>query len=285
MGGGAKIKAQILFAFSFLTIIPLGAGEDPQGSRQDQQENLLARAAAFFPLVGGCLGLFLVCGERLFSLFCPPNVSVVAVLALESFLTAGLHLDGFADTCDGLGAGLKKGRAQALEVMRDGSLGAWGVAGLIFLLLFKFSLLANFLGSPLLFTLLLMPVAGRWLLTLGGRIYPYARAEAGLGEGFAGKVKEREVALASFLLLLFLICGALLASSFEPGGAFGAGAGFLSFIKVGLIGLAVALGGSLALATPLARWLGGVTGDTLGALNETAEALFLLGVSLGVSLG
>ena len=114
-----------LQAISFLTILPVGQSKTLEGKD-------LARSMAFFPLAGLVIGLLLALGHYLFSLFLPKAVVLWFVIGLLAFLTRGLHLDGLADTMDGLGSGGPK--EKILEVMRDSRIGAFGVISLILLL-------------------------------------------------------------------------------------------------------------------------------------------------------
>jgi adenosylcobinamide-GDP ribazoletransferase len=264
------LKNQFLFALSFLTVFRVNVGK----VTFSPEENIFARSTVFFPLVGAILGFFLATADGLFSLLFPLTVSSVIVLITNAFLTAGLHLDGFADTLDGLGAWLKGGKEKALEVMRDSRSGALGVLGLVLLILLKYSLLVDIAGSGRLPVLFLMPVTGRWLLVLVGKIYPYARSTLGLGQGFAGKISCREVTIASFWLLLFLVAGAMIGAI--PSGA------IIDFqlLKITCAGFLVACAGTLVFSFYFARCFGGMTGDILGAVNETGEVLFLLGIAV-----
>jgi adenosylcobinamide-GDP ribazoletransferase len=87
-----------LQALSFLTILPVGHPSLSEGKE-------LARSMAFFPLVGLIIGLVLAVGHCLFLLLFSEPLSLWLTIGLLALLTRGLHLDGFADTMDGLGSG------------------------------------------------------------------------------------------------------------------------------------------------------------------------------------
>lgn len=261
----AGLKEQFLVAFSFLTIFKVNAGEGAFSSG----ENSLARSAAFFPLVGALIGCLLAAVDVLFSRLFPLPVASVIVLAAGAFFTAGLHLDGFADTVDGLGAWLKDGKEKALEVMKDSRSGALGVLGIVFLVLLKYGLLVAISGHLRSLSLFLMPVTGRWLLVAAGKIYPYARRTPGLGENFAGRVSAREVAVATFFLLVLTAAGVFAAGSIA----------YRPLYQFAAAGFGAAAAGGLGISFFLARCFGGMTGDTLGAVSELGEVFFLLGVA------
>jgi adenosylcobinamide-GDP ribazoletransferase len=182
-------------ALNFLTVVPCPWS----GWEEEKEKGALARAAAFFPLVGGLLGGILILLDRVLGLFLPSSVTAAAVLLALGLLTAGLHLDGLADTFDGLGAVLKHGREKALQAMRDKYCGPVGVSGLLLVLLFKYSLLASLPPELHPGGLLLMPAASRWLMVVAGWSFSYAHKVAGLGNEFIGRIGWRAAASGSSL--------------------------------------------------------------------------------------
>ena len=183
-------------------------------------------------------------------------VTAVLVTGYLAAVTGGLHLDGVADVCDGMGGG--RGDPQrTLEVMRDPRVGAHGVVGLCLLLLGKCALLARCLDTGLDSALLLAPVCARAsmvpLLTL-----PSARP-GGLGD-LVRPPHPHRATLINLLLVAFVIASNAPQLWFAPCGC--------------LIAMAF-----------LGRWarreLGGISGDVLGATVEWAELGFLFAAALG----
>ncbi len=233
-------------AISFLTILPVG-----HPSLSEEKE--LARAMAFFPLVGLMIGLILALGYYLLSFFLPRALVLWLTIGLLALLTRGLHLDGFADTTDGLGSGGSK--EKILEVMRDSRIGAFGVMGLILLIGAKYLALDQISNLSIPFTLILMAVMGRNAMVLVCYRSPYARSEGGLAKPFVENLSAREVLISSALTL------------------------GIAFLLIGVKGIAVSFGiglFSLGYRYFFIKKLGGVTGDVLGAANELAELLCLL---------
>ncbi len=235
-----------LRALSFLTVLPVG-------QNQLLEEKNLARSMAFFPLVGLVIGLILSAGYYLLSLFLPKSITLWATLGLLAFLTRGLHLDGFADTLDGLASGGSKERM--LEVMKDSRIGAFGVVGLILLIGGKYLALNQISGSPIYYFLTLMTVMGRNSMVLVCYRSPYARPEGGLAKPFSENLRLGEMifSLASTGVIAFLLQG---------------GKGLLLFVAVCLF--------SFGCRFFFIKKLGGITGDVLGAVNELSELLCLL---------
>ena len=214
-----------------------------------------SRGIVMFPLIGVVLGgltglVFMAlqpwCGIPLAALF--------AVLTL-ALLTGGFHLDGLADTCDGIFSARR--RERMLEIMRDSRLGTHGGLALIFVLLAKVLVVSELAlrGMPMLAALAAACVAGRGTAVLLMYRHRYAREE-GLGNVFIGKVTGRQTCVTLGL-------AAILAAVLLPGMRGGAA-------------LVVTIVAIFILGQLLKRTLGGQTGDTLGAAIELGELIFLL---------
>ncbi len=242
----------LINAVRFLTILPLPA-------KREITEKDLGRATAWFPLVGALLGGMLALGARLFVLAWSPLTVNAFVLSLWVLLSRGLHLDGLADTADGLGGGFN--REDKLAIMKDSRIGTFGVLAVFCLLLLKLVLLVE-LGEPgrHLYTraLILAPALGRWGMILAIFVFPPARKE-GMGRSFKEHFRRQDLAFGTLTALgcSYLVLG--------PWG----------LALMGAAGLAAAAGGLV-----FSHILGGLTGDTYGALCEAGELLTLLLLSL-----
>jgi adenosylcobinamide-GDP ribazoletransferase len=235
-----------LQALSFLTILPVG---HPCLS----EEKELARSMAFFPMVGLVIGLILVLGYYFFSLLFSGALILWLTIGLLAFLTRGVHLDGFADTMDGLGSGGP--REKILEVMRDSRIGAFGVIGLILLIGAKYFALDQIPRTTIPYALILMTVTGRNAMVLVCYRSPYARPGGGLAKPFTENLGAGELTLS-------------LATAFG-----------IALCVMGIHGVAVFIGiglFSLVYRYFFIKKLGGVTGDILGGVNELTELLCLL---------
>lgn len=239
-----------LATLQFMTRIPVPE-RWTQGLAMDQYE----RGIVGFPLIGLIVGL--ICGV-VFTLLAPwcgvPLAALGYVLAL-ALVTGAFHLDGLADTCDGVFSARK--REQMLEIMRDSRLGTNGGLALIFIVVAKVLVVSELAlrDMPMLVTLTAASVAGRTVIVLLMYRQRYAREGNGLGNIYIGKVtgKQTAVTLAGGAILTLLL---------------GKGAAVLALV----ITMAVVW----LLATYLRRRLGGQTGDTLGAAAEVGELVFLL---------
>ena len=235
---------------SFISRLPV-----PARWSQGLEIDSYVRGIVTFPPIGLLLGalsglVFLAvqgwCGVPLAALF--------SVLAL-ALLTGGFHLDGLADTCDGVFSA--RSRERMLEIMRDSRLGTHGGLALIFVLLAKVLVLSELAlrGTSMLAALAAACAAGRGAVVLLMYRQRYAREE-GLGNVFIGKVNARQTCVT--LGLAIILTTALL-----PG-------------LRGLAAMAVTIVAVFILGQLLKRTLGGQTGDTLGAAIELGELIFLL---------
>ncbi|MHC4593839.1 MAG: adenosylcobinamide-GDP ribazoletransferase, partial [Planctomycetota bacterium] len=124
---------QFLIALQFLTILPINI-------RSEVNEKDFGNSLLYFPVVGILIGLVLCTAAFLFSVL--PNLVVgVIILIISIVITGAIHLDGFADTCDGFYG--SKPKDKILEIMRDSRVGTMGVVGVVCLLLLKFTLIVS----------------------------------------------------------------------------------------------------------------------------------------------
>jgi adenosylcobinamide-GDP ribazoletransferase len=235
-------------ALTFLTKLPW-PWRGPAG------DAALARAMFWFPWVGAVLGLIFWVAWAGLEKVLPGPAAAALLLVLTVWITGGLHLDGLADTADGLGG--SRNPAECLRIMKDSGLGAFGVLSLILALILKFSLFLSLTLPPgETKALLLYPVISRWCMVLLAYLSPYARPEGGLGQAMTLGVSPRVLAGASL------------------------SAGALSLLILGLPGLLLLIAaGALVWLAGLyfQHRLGGITGDVLGATNEILEVLVLAG--------
>ncbi len=236
---------RLALAFQFLTILPW-----PRV--QVRQPADLGGSMAFYPIVGAVLGSALVGVYAIGSEVFPDGVLRPALLVLLMLLTGGLHLDGLADVCDGFYAGHTK--AEILRIMKDPHLGTMAVVGIISVLMMKVVLLSHLSGMLLYSALLIFPAISRGGMVWGMWMAPYARPEGGTGEAFFRTLGQRQVWLATILLSVWAVLWA----------------GWSGLMLLGL-----AAGATRLFVGYCIQRIGGMTGDTLGALNELLEILTL----------
>jgi adenosylcobinamide-GDP ribazoletransferase len=238
------VLSGLRLAISLLTVVPVRRRDDGP-----EPLSVSRRAMLWAPLVGLLLGaiaagvmvLGTLAGQRSFL------AAAIGVATLAA-LTRGLHLDGLADTADGLGTRLPP--AEALAVMRRGDTGPFGVVSVVLVLLVQVSATAQAGPLGLMFAATVGRVAMTWSCRRG---VPAARPD-GLGALVAGSVSPVHAATLALITLLAAV-------SVGPTGALGVLAG---------------LGTGEILLRRCVRRLGGVTGDVLGAVCEVAAAVALV---------
>ncbi|MDH7499396.1 MAG: adenosylcobinamide-GDP ribazoletransferase, partial [candidate division NC10 bacterium] len=174
------------------------------------------------------------------------------LLAALAFLTGGIHWDGFSDTMDALGG--SRSRQERLSIMRDSRVGAFGALSLIFLILLDLSALHHLREQRGAF-LFLAPLLSRFSMVLLALTQPYARKEGGLARSFVEEVSLKELSVVGGIALI--ACLALLRTE-------------------GLLLLCLVVAFTLLVGGYFRHRLGGITGDSLGALNECMTALVWL---------
>lgn len=236
---------EILLMLQFFTVTPIHK-ELPY----DQER--FTKTAVLLPVLGGVIGLLEGGAFFLMQGLFRPMSAVFFILMLDAFLTKGIHLDGLADTCDGLLSG--RDRKTMLEIMKDSCLGTFGSLSLFFYLFLKAALLLEFETGMVLRLVLLLPVIGRSMMVFGAYKSVYARPH-GFGGIYIGKISRVSLFITSGTALLY--AQALLGSS----------AGISWFAVCFLIFL---------MKRFVEKRLGGMTGDVLGAFIEVSQVLFLL---------
>jgi len=237
----------LIEAIRFLTVLPV-----PGSATTDEAG--IARSMAAFPLVGLGIGALGAGAGWVAGALWGPELRSIVIVVAWMVLTAGLHLDGLADTCDALFSW--RSREQKLVIMRDSRIGTMGALGLLAVVLLKLGALSS-LGPWWWVGALLAPMWGRWADIYGIFHFPAAR-EGGMGRTFHEQVRRSDYVVATGSAALL---GAVVAL---PWGA-----------------LVVVVLWPLVhwLASRMARALGGLTGDTYGALSEVAEAVVLLALA------
>ena len=236
---------RLLIAFQFLTVLPFKIFTEIK-------DEDYGRSFVYFPavgvVIGGVLSIVSLCCK-----FLPTSVMAVIVLIVSAFVTGVLHLDGFADTCDGFYG--SKPKEEILRIMRDTRIGVMGVVGVTLLLLLKFSLITSIPKDVLWRSLITMCCLARWTQATGC-LLPYARNE-GKARLFIKYARKKDIIIGGvFTIIVF---SALF-------GLKGIIIFFISLIPV------------LLFIRYVKARIGGMTGDTIGAVSEITEVSALFSI-------
>jgi len=246
-----------LTALQFLTSLPVPI-------KRELSPEQMGRATSYFPVVGLIIGLVLAALNWLLIHILPAGVVNALLIVALVILTGALHLDGLADTCDGIAG--HKTVEERWRVMRDSRTGAFGVVGIVLLLLVKYISLNNVPPEFMYATLIFMPVVSRWAMVYAIFTFRYVRP-SGLGTAYKAATRWPQYITATFIT--FVVAAAL----------------FPFFSLIGFI----LIFGILIITTLFSFYLkykfAGLTGDTYGAINEVAEVMVLLFVIIIFHIG
>ena len=242
---------RLLLAITFLTRIPIPVNKEISAG--------IGKITPFFSLVGLIIGSLLIAINYILSFIFPDfAVNIIIIVSLIA-ITGGFHFDGLMDTCDGLLSG--KNRERTLEIMRDSRVGAMGVAGAICIFALKLAFLNALSPNNKVHALLIFPTFGRWSMVFAISFFPYANIKPGLGSTFVEHAKKSYIFWATIPVIILTV-PLLLWKAFPIFS--------IIFLSTWLIGKMIS------------NKLGGLTGDTYGAICEIIETLTLAIMSIKI---
>lgn len=244
----SRMFEEVRLALGFLTILPVAPANTvcPQ---------TVTASFRWFPLVGFVMGAVLCLEDFAGAFFLGRALRSAIVLMSLVALTGAVHLDGLADTADALGAG--RNRARALEILRDSRIGSFGALALVFVTVLKILALAELRGRLRYAALWLAPGLARWAMVAVAWRREYLRAQ-GAGSVLLDRENPSDLLVAS---LTAAVAVAPVASSRA------------------ILACVVAVAAAIVLRAFYRRWLGGVTGDSIGAAGEIVEVFVLVAMA------
>lgn len=232
----------------FLTRIPINVN-------LDVKEEDFRKGVIYFPLVGLIVGLINALTYVVIARLLSSTLAVVAVTLMNILITGAFHLDGIADTCDGIFSARKKDRM--LEIMKDSQIGTNGAVAIFFDLALRIVMLYTINEAHVVKAIIVSSIIARTITVVLMRYSVYARPDGGLGNLFIGKISRNNI-------IITLVIGSLLSV-------------FIMGYQVLMI-LAVTVLFGMLYKNYITSKIDGMTGDTLGASNELCEILVLLSV-------
>jgi adenosylcobinamide-GDP ribazoletransferase len=245
-----EIISQLRLAASFLTIVPIGPG------RTDNA--IVAASFRWFPLIGFAMGAALAVEDRLLVVLFPTMLRSALVILSLVIVSGAAHLDALADTADALGAG--RDRRRALQILRDSRIGTFGAAAVVFSQALKIFALGTVPQPYRLVALFVAPGLSRWAMVAVAAGLEYLRSEGGAG----ATLLQRD---STSFLVASVVTATLLLITLSLRAMVSAGAAIV-----------VVLGARWFYQ----KWLGGVTGDLIGACGEVVEIAVLLGFAASI---
>jgi adenosylcobinamide-GDP ribazoletransferase len=247
-------------ALSFYTRLPA-----PAAIHKDSPA-LLPDSIRYFPLIGWIAGFFATVIYLLANYLFGNAIAVLFSMGSTIWLTGAFHEDGFADVCDGFGGGWTK--EKILDIMKDSRLGTYGVIGLILLLAIKFiatiQVSSDVNAIVILGTFVVAQSLSRFAAIIVVFKHTYARnPDSKAGPAVAEKAKPRSLIIAVVFTLLPI--GALISYTAESS---------IAFILIPVVLISYYLGYYFK------KWIGGYTGDCLGAVQQLTEVAIYLSMFL-----
>lgn len=236
-------------AYGFLTLISFFT-RIPVGNKIKYNEENFLKALSLYSLMGAVIGLFLAIIYLIFN-----NAYIVFLrgLALTMgylVITGGIHLDGTADTSDGIFSGRTGERI--FEIMSDSHIGAFGVISLIMVLLSQF-VLFSYVD---IYSCFMMPVVGRTCVIISSWNKKYAKKTKGMGTLFVESINTKVLTINLLILLLFVL--------------------LMPHRTIILTSCFAALMSSYFISCGIEDKIGGMTGDTCGFITEISQIIFMI---------
>jgi adenosylcobinamide-GDP ribazoletransferase len=243
----ARQKQIFLTAVMFYTRIPCG-------KNTDHKPEYLTLSTKYFPLIGWIIGGAAALIFYLLNYVLPASVSIIISMISSILLTGGFHEDGFADFCDGFGGGWTK--EKILEIMKDSRIGTYGALGIVMIILLKFFLLSSIDVFVLPFLLIVSHSLSRFTAATIIYTHQYVRADE------TSKVKPISKGISFPDLIIAAVFGILPIFLLQNEFFF-----LLIFIIIPV---------NYFLGKYFDKWIGGYTGDCLGATQQISEILIYL---------
>lgn len=247
-------------ALSFYTRLP-----SPAFAQKDHTE-LLPDAIRYLPFIGWIAGFISAAVYLLANFLFGNALAVLFSMVATLLLTGAFHEDGFADVCDGFGGGWTKDKI--LDIMKDSRLGTYGVAGLILLLGIRFIAIIQVTSDVNAIVVLGIFIIAHTLSRFAAIMVAFNHSYARSSESKAGTA----VAENSRVLNLMIAAGFTLL----PMSAliFYTGESSIAFILIPVVLITYYLGYYFK------KWIGGYTGDCLGAVQQLTEVVIYLALFL-----
>jgi adenosylcobinamide-GDP ribazoletransferase len=240
-----------LNALMFYTRIPV-----PAWMKHDDE--MLNKATIYFPVIGWIVGGISALIFYLFSFIFNPDIAILLSMVASILTTGAFHEDGFADVCDGFGGGWTK--EKILDIMKDSRVGTYGSVGLILILGLKFFSLETLDNQTLVWALMISHPLSRFVALSYIYTHEYVREDAlSKAKPIAKQLPLNDLLTAFLFAFLPFFVYVIITHNFFL---------FLVFPPLILV--------HLYLGYYFKKWIGGYTGDCLGATQQVAEVVIYL---------
>jgi len=235
-----------LTAVRFFTRIPVP-------SSLEYNQEMLNRSLKYLPLIGWLIGGI---GAGVFygtTYLFPLPVRILLSMTATLLMTGAFHEDGFADVCDGFGGGWNK--EEILKIMKDSRIGSFGTIGILMMLLSKFVLLTSILPAHIPFVMIAAHSVSRFAAVSLVYTHRYVDHQDSKSKPVGTRISFPELMISAVFGVIPMVW-----------------MHSLYFLML-LVPVFLAKG---LLARYFNRWIGGYTGDCLGATQQVTEVIFYL---------
>lgn len=234
----------ILTAFGFFTRIPI-----PKHIAFSQEN--LNKCNRYFPIIGYVVGGITALSYLVFSFILPDTITILLSMVTSILLTGAFHEDGFADVCDAFGGGWTK--EKILIIMKDSRVGAYGVVGIILLLMIKYTAIASVNSNFIAQSILIAHVLSRFMAVWTMHSLIYVREdESSKSKPITKSMEMQDLIIAGLLTLPVL---------------------FIDFSWLNLAMPIPLIITKILFERYFKKWIGGYTGDCLGAIQQSTEVV------------
>lgn len=231
----------LLLMITFFTRIPIKYN-------YEYDEKDLIKGIKLFPIIGLIIGLAIYLPVLLRNIIHTPVIVLLSWI-MYIWITGGLHIDGLADTFDGVFS--NRDRERILEIMRDSRMGTFGVLGMLLIVIWNL-VFTYYIDLKL---LIIVPIVGRCAAILSAAGSKYAREGQGMGKAFIENCGKKEVIVSTiFVIILSIIIG----------------------YPVSTIALLPTFAAVMLIKKYINNKIGGNTGDTIGFFIEISQSVFIL---------
>ena len=224
----------------------------------DHSADMLNKSTLYFPLIGWIVGGFTVLVFWASIHLLPLSVSILLSMITGILVTGAFHEDGWADVCDGFGGGWT--RERILTIMKDSVIGAYGVVGMVLMLLMKYVLLWETGAVVSVPEMILVMISAHSTSRLMPITTMYLNEYVRENEDSKAKPVAKQLSISSLLVAMAFGLTPLI---------------FFQNLMIALLLLPM-IGMTLYLSYYFKKWIGGYTGDCLGAVQQVTEVVFYL---------
>ncbi|BDD04108.1 adenosylcobinamide-GDP ribazoletransferase [Aureibacter tunicatorum] len=240
-----------LLSLTFFTRLPISVN-------LEYTDEKLSKSTKYFSLIGILVGGVSALVYWSFSFLFPKEIAVLVSMVSTVLLTGAFHEDGLADVCDGFGGGWTKERI--LTIMKDSRIGTFGFVGLFLTMLLKFYSLLMIDETVILQAMVFSHAASRFVASTFLHTHEYARIDQEIGK--AKPIAQHPLSVFDWMLLIVMVA---IVAFFFP-----------SILLAFSIVLAFVF--KYFFGRFMQKWVGGYTGDCLGATQQISEVLIYMSI-------